>query len=169
MGADQSFNRAISAACRNDALADLLLLLEGRPSALHMQTPFGSLLHIAASSGSSRVVTYLLSQGADPNARGGTFNGSPLNSAASNGHESIVLELLRSGATMDTSEPERNPLFGAVYGGHLQVVKLLVSSGIDFRVKYTGPSMKDMNASAFAVERGQSEIAKYLRALENAA
>jgi ankyrin repeat protein len=67
---------------------------------------------------------------------------------------------------MDTSEPERNPLFGAVYGGHLHVVQLLVANGIDFRVKYTGRSMNDMDAKAFAVERGQTEIAKYLRALE---
>lgn len=49
--------------------------------------------------------------------------------AASDGHIEIVKLLLLSGAELDVSEPERNPLIGAIYGGHLDIVKLLVEHG----------------------------------------
>ncbi len=86
----------------------------------------------------------------------------PFSCAASNGHVEIVRSLLDVGAELDVSKPERNPLFGAIYGGHLEIVKLLVERGIDYRVSYTGQSMKNMDALAFALERGQREIARYL-------
>ena len=74
----------------------------------------------------------------------------------------MVKYLLSCGAEMDVSEPERNPLFGAIYGGHADIAKLLIESGIDTRVKYTGESMKNMDALAFAHERGQKDIAALL-------
>jgi len=80
-----------------------------------------------------------------------------------------VQKLLEAGASLDTSEPERNPLFSAIYGGHIELVKLLVKSGIDYRVFYTGEYMKEMDAIAFAQERGQTEIGSYLRSLQNVA
>lgn len=63
---------------------------------------------------------------------------------------------------MDVSDPERNPLFGAIYGGHIEIVRLLIDQGIDTHVKYTGKSMKNMDALAFARERGQMDIAALL-------
>ncbi len=63
---------------------------------------------------------------------------------------------------MDVSEPERNPLFGAIYGGHTDVAKFLINSGIDTQVKYTGPNMKNMDALAFVNEWGRTEIADLL-------
>jgi ankyrin repeat protein len=99
------------------------------------------------------------------NARGGTFGGSPVNLAAGYGQPHIVRALLAAGAELDVSEPERNPLFSAIHGGHLEIVKFLIERGIDYRVRYTGESMKDMDALAFARERGQTEIADYLETL----
>lgn len=134
-----------------------------------MQTPFGTWLHVSASAGSWRVTEYLLSIGLDSNARGGTFGGSAINVAAGGGHIHIVVKLLESGAILDTSEPERNPLFSAIYGGRIDIVKLLVERGIDKGIKYSGSRMTNMDALRFAIERGQTAIADYLRSLENAA
>ncbi|WP_082542159.1 MULTISPECIES: ankyrin repeat domain-containing protein [unclassified Rhizobacter] len=166
---DQTFNRALFSACQTDACREVERLLHEQPSALRMRTPFGTWLHVAAGSGSLQVVEYLLSNGANPDEKGGTFGGSAINEAAGKGHRQVVRKLLEAGASLDTSEPERNPLFSAIYGGHIELVKLLVESGIDYRVFYTGEYMKEMDAIAFAQERGQTEISSYLRSLQNVA
>lgn len=64
---------------------------------------------------------------------------------------------------MDTSEPDRSPLFAAIYSSHFEIVKLLVMNGIDITIKYSGNNMKDMDAYTFAVERGEMKIADYLK------
>lgn len=58
---------------------------------------------------------------------------------------------------------KRNPLFGAIYGGHKEVVDLLVEKGIDISIRYTGENMKNMNAYEYAKEFGKTEIAEYLK------
>jgi ankyrin repeat protein len=58
---------------------------------------------------------------------------------------------------------KRNPLFGAIYGGHQEVVKYLVQKGIDVSIRYTGENIKNMNAYEYAREFGQTEIAEYLK------
>jgi uncharacterized protein len=131
---------------------------------LHTMTPFGSWLHVAASFGKLEIVKLLLQAGIDINCRGGTFKGGALNEAASEGHTEIAKFLVSNGAQLDVSEPEKNPLFGAIHVGNIDTVKLLLDSGIDARVKYSGTSMMDMDAKAFADERGQLEI---VRLLEN--
>jgi len=108
------------------------------------------------------MVRHLVGLGIDINRRGGTFGGSPINEAASEGHLDVVRYLLEVGAELDISDPVRNPLFGAIYGGHIDIVKLLVEKGIDAHVKYTGESMINMDALAFARERGQTDIAALL-------
>lgn len=66
---------------------------------------------------------------------------------------------------MDIEEPVRNPLFAAIYAGSKSVVELLVERGAEYKIRYYGDSMKGMDACDFAIERGQLEIAEYLRAL----
>ncbi len=75
----------------------------------------------------------------------------------------VVRVLLELGAKFDVSEPERNPLFGAIYGGHAQVAKLLIDSGIDTTVKYSGKNMTNMDALAFARQFGRAEIVQLLK------
>ncbi len=140
-------------------------LIEADKSRLEMMTPFGTWLHVAASRGQLEIVKYLLLAGIDLNRRGGVFEAAPIKEAASDGHIKVVRCLLDAGAELDVSEPERNPLFGAIYGGHLEIVKVLIEQGIDTKVAYTGNTMQNMDAVAFAKERGQTEIAKYLEAL----
>jgi ankyrin repeat protein len=130
-----------------------------------MVTPFGTWLHAAADFGNLTLAQRLVDLGADVNQRSGTFGGAAINLAAAKGHAAVVCYLMSKGAELDVGEPERNPLFSAIYGGHLEIVRLLIEAGIDWRVKYTGENMKGMDALAFARERGQSDIAAYLAAL----
>lgn len=44
----------------------------------------------------------------------------------------------------------------------MDIVQFLIEQGIDSLVRYTGESMKDMDAIAFARERGEIKIMNYL-------
>ena len=161
----QEAHRSIRSAIQEGKTAETLALLSEDESRLRMMTPFGSWLHVAAKVGNLEIVKALVGLGLDVNLRGGTFGGSAVNLAASYGHLEVVRFLLQAGSELDVSEPERNPLFGAIQGGHMDVVRCLVETGIDHRVRYTGSSMQDMDALAFARERGQSDISVFLAAL----
>ncbi|KWW21750.1 hypothetical protein AS888_04390 [Peribacillus simplex] len=150
-------------AIKSGLLDTLKDLLEKKPEMLTWVTPFGTWLHIAAAHGHLEIIEYLINAGIDANAQGGTFSTNALERAATKGHLDIVEYLINQNVEIDTSEPDRNPLFAAIYGGHLDIVKYLVQNGIDITVKYTGDTMKDMGAYDFAIERGQTEIAEYLK------
>jgi uncharacterized protein len=128
--------------------------------------PFGAWLHIAAKAGHVELVQRLLSLGIDINTKGGTFGGSAINLAAGYRQPAVVKLLLYAGAELDVTESARNPLFSAIQGGHLDIVKLLIERGIDHRISYTGEFMKDMDALAFARERGQLSIVEYLTTMK---
>lgn len=154
--------KALREAVKAADVEQVRALIGGAKERLEQMTPFGTWLHIAAKGGKVNLVQCLISMGADVNASGGAFWGEPINLAAGYGQLEVTQALLSAGATLNLSEPERNPLFSAIQGGHFEIVKLLVASGIDYRVRYTGESMEDMDALAFARERGQTEIAEYL-------
>ncbi|MDQ0882400.1 ankyrin repeat domain-containing protein [Peribacillus sp. V2I11] len=138
-------------------------LLEREPEMLTWMIPFGTWLHIAAAYGHLKIIEYLINAGIDTNAQGGTFSTNALERAATKGHLDIPEYLINQNVEMDTSEPDRNPLFAAIYGGYFEIVKLLVEKNIDISIKYSGDNMKDIDAHAFAIERGQTEIAEYLK------
>ncbi|KZB89912.1 hypothetical protein A2U94_19010 [Bacillus sp. VT 712] len=81
---------------------------------------------------------------------------------AAYGNLDIAEYLINQNVEIDTSEPDRNPLFAAIYGGHFEIVKLLIENNIDISILFSGDNMKDTDAYAFAIERGQTEIAEYL-------
>jgi uncharacterized protein len=153
----------IRKAIKNGQLAIVGELVKKEPEMLTWVTPFGTWLHIAAAHGQLEIVEYLINAGLKVNAEGGTFYTNALERAASKGSLDIVQYLINHNIEMDTSEPDRNPLFAAIYGGNLDIVKLLVENDIDISIKYSGENMKDMDAYAFAVERGQTEITEYLK------
>jgi ankyrin repeat protein len=99
----------------------------------------------------------------DVNKNSGISDSNSLDFAASNGDLEMLKYVHAKGAIFDTSEPNRNPLFSAIYGGHKNVVKYLLDNGNDYTVKYTGKNMTNMDAIAFATERGQKEIVKMIR------
>jgi ankyrin repeat protein len=155
--------KAIRGAIKNGQLNNVRDILEKEPEMLTWMTPFGTWLHVATAHGHLEIVEYLINAGLDVNAQGGTFSTNSLERAATKGYLDIAKYLIHQNIEIDTSEPDRNPLFAAIYGGHFEIVKLLVENNIDISIKYSGESMKDMDAYEFAVERGQIEIAEYLK------
>ncbi|UNL86394.1 ankyrin repeat domain-containing protein [Priestia koreensis] len=154
--------KEIRSSIKNGNVEKAAELIGSNIELLNMMTPFGTWLHVAASRGKLDVVKKLVELGSNINTLGGMYGGGALNEAASEGHIDIVRYLLSYGANMDTNEPERNPLFGAISNGHVNIARLLIESGIDTNVKYSGESMKDIDALTFAREQGQLEIVKLL-------
>jgi ankyrin repeat protein len=159
------FNKEVRSAIRSGDVNRVVSLLSAKPDQLNLVTPFGTWLHVASRVGNFEIVKRLVEMGADINAVGGTFDAAPLKTAASYGHADIVKYLISNGAVFDTSEPFRNPLVGAIYNGHLNIVQLLIQHGFDYTVKYTGDVMKGTDAIAYARDRGQSAIVEYLASL----
>ncbi|HCA5184628.1 ankyrin repeat domain-containing protein [Acinetobacter baumannii] len=163
---NQENNILIRNAIKKHELITVKKIFSEFPGLLSIDTPFGSWLHVAASSGALEIVKYLITEGLSPNKKGGTFGGNSLNTAVSNGHIDIVEYLLLLNVEMDTTEPERNPLFGAIMKGSLPIVEKLISHDIDYKISYTGDYMNKMDAESFALERGEIEIANYLNSLK---
>lgn len=162
---DIQIHKAIRAAIKQGDLASVSKMLgEDRSRLTWNVQPFGSWLHIAASNGQLRIVEWLIEQGMDVNQKAGVSDSGPLDEAASNGHLETVRCLINHGAILDTSNSVGNPLFGAIHGGHTQVAELLIDSGIDISVKYTGGNMTNMDALAFAREWGRNDIVALLEA-----
>ena len=148
---------------KNGDIEQVKELIINDKSLLNFVTPFGTWLHVAARAGKMDMIKFLVEYGVDININEGVPKSAPVAHAASEGKLSIVEYLFNNGAILDVSDPNRNPLFSAIYGGHIDIVKYLVENGIDITVKYKGDTMKDMDAYAFAIERGQTEIAEYLK------
>lgn len=134
-----------------------------KPHLLNEMTSFGTWLHVAVKRGNMEIIEYLISKGIDVNVKDGTFDANALKTAAGAGQLEVVRYLIDNSSIMDTSLAQRNPLFGAIYSGHMNVVKELVERGIDVSVRYTSESLNDMDAHDYAKEFGQTEIANYLK------
>ncbi|MGU3370238.1 ankyrin repeat domain-containing protein [Bacillus mycoides] len=143
-----------------DTLRDLL---EKEPKMLEYVTPFGTWLHVATAHGQLEIIEYLINSGINIHAKGGTFSTNALERAATKGYLHIAEYLIKHQVEIDTSEPDRNPLFAAIYSSHFEIIKLLVMNGIDITIKYSGNNMKDVDAYTFAIERGEMKIAEYLK------
>ncbi|PEE14264.1 hypothetical protein CON53_31070 [Bacillus cereus] len=156
-------NKAIRNAIKIGDINEVKQLIGNDKEILNTMTTFGTWLHVAAKKGHLEVVEYLINKGIDIEARGGTFDASALNLAAGEGQMEIVKYLIEAGAELDVSLAKRNPLFGAIYGGHKEVAEFLVEKGIDISIRYTGENIKNMNAYEYAREFGRTEIAEYLK------
>lgn len=158
-----------------------IVLAENREHIFHY-TPFAGAtwLHFAASEGATSIVEFLIDQGLDVNVGDHRDGRSPLADAAFGGHLDVVRLLLNRGAILDTSSSVRNPLFAAISGSiHINaswapptgeapgIVSLLLEQGIDSRVRYNSPTMKNMDAISFAIQMGASELGRMV-ALWNA-
>ncbi len=163
--ADIEFGKKLRAAIKADDVDCVVTLLDDRRDILDVDTPFGTLLQIAARAGSLEVTRKLVEMGADIDKRGGALDAGPLTQAVSSGQIEIVRYLLSQGASFDLSEPYRNPLFSAIYNDRLVIVKLLIEHGIDYSIRYFGEIMKGTDALAHAEELGRTEIVDYLKSL----
>ena len=162
------FLPSMSIAIDSGDTAAVRALFREHPEQLHAFTPFAgkTWLHYAARSSTLEMVKLLIEIGFDVDTpdRDGT---TALNSAAVGGHLAIAAYLLDQGGTMDVSSSVRNPLFGAIIGRSPDVVRLLLERGIDSTVRYDDGRWKEMDAVAFAMMRGERELARMI-ALRNA-
>ena len=144
---------------------DAIDFLSKNQDLVNLQTPLGTFLHIASDKDNLELCEALVKMGSDINAQDNISGTSPIHRAAANGNENILNYFLGLGAKLDTSEPDRNPLFTAIHHGHINIVKLLISAGIDSSVRYTGQTMKNMGAIEYAHEWGRKEIANYIKSV----
>jgi ankyrin repeat protein len=144
-------------------LAAFKAFIEAEPGRLNAVTVFGTWLHMAILRHQPAIARYLVDAGIDVNVNAGILKSNSLSVAASEGDLETLKYLHTRGVIFDTSEPTRNPLFGAIYGGHKDVARYLLENGIDHSVAYTSDTMTNMDAFAFATERGQTEIAEMIR------
>lgn len=162
---DKIVLKEIRSAIKQGNLDKVKELVSCNTTLINAMTPFGSWLHIAASYGKVDIIKYFLGLGADVNIIGGVYKGNALNEASTEGQYEVAKYLIANGAQIDVSEPTTNPLFGAILSGNIEIVKLLIESGINTKVKYTGDNMTEMDAYAFAIERGEEKIAALLKAI----
>ena len=150
-------------AIKNGNLDVVKELLGNNDDLLEANTVFGSWLHIAASYGRIDIARYLIDCGIDVNRNGDISGGNPIRSAAENGQIEMVELLYNHGTVFDVSEATKNPLFGAIYGGHVNVVRFLVEHGIDIATYYSIGQSDKVDACEYAKQLGQTEIERYLR------
>jgi hypothetical protein len=121
--------------------------------------------HLRRTSGDNNVamMSLLVDLGADINAPDET-SGDPegcINQAADCGAVDAVRWLLDRGAKINhtvNSVARCFPLSGASFGGHLEVVKLLVENGADINATWN-----KQNALCFAIMYGKKDVEAYLR------
>ena len=100
----------------------------------------------------------LIEAGADVNQPGYQEGETALMRAGYGNQVEAAKLLIGAGSYLDTSTPRRNPLFGAIVGGSIEIARLLLQHGMDASVRYS----EDMDATAFALLRGQGEIARMI-------
>jgi ankyrin repeat protein len=149
-------------AIKNDAVDALRVLLTDNPEQLTWNTPFAgqTWLGYAGSKGMINSMVLMEEFGADINQGDHRENVKPICSAAANSQVESVEFLLENGAVLDTETSVQNPLFSAVVGRSPIITKLLLEAGIDSTVRYSSQTMKNMDAIAFALMRGEKECAQ---------
>ncbi len=95
-----------------------------------------TLLHIAAQRGWLENVRFLLSYGANPDARDPDQGATPLHVCAEGNYVEVAETLLKAGADLHAKDRSgRTPLHTAAYWGAAEVVRLLVAHGADVHAR----------------------------------
>ena len=131
---------------------------------LRLKTVFGTWLHDAANLGKLDFVKFLVASGIDVNEKGGMLEGNSFNQAVAANENEIAEYLYSAGCKFDTDDSTCNPLFTAISSGNFEMAKFIISHGIDLALSYSGERMHNMDALAYAEERGELEIAELIRA-----
>jgi ankyrin repeat protein len=155
-----SLTTRLALAIKSGDDASAVGLLDAHPEQVSALTVFGTWLHLAASLGRLAVVRHLVERGADIDREAGVSGSAAIDRAASHGRREVVEYLLSVGAKLDTSEPEKNPLFSAIYGGHADIVEVLLAAGIDAGVSYARPKLPVTDAANYARHCGRPELAE---------
>lgn len=159
----------IVAAIKSEDVEVIEALFHEYPDQVLAFTPFAgeTWLGYAAGLGKLKSTTALVNLGLDVNAGDKRDNVRPISSAASGGHYDVAEYLLTNGAQLDESSSVCNPLFSAIVGRSPEIVELLLQAGVNSKIVYNTETMKNMDAVAFALMRGEKECANII-ALWNA-
>jgi ankyrin repeat protein len=157
----QSASAQIYKAIADDDYEGVRNIFAHHPNELNVPTFMAgqTWLGYAAQAGKLSAVKALVEIGADPNIGDETYGAKPLCSACSNGHQAIAEYLLEHGADLDTETSARNPLFSAIVGRSPECVRTILTVGIDAAIRYDSDTMRNMDAAAFALMRGERECA----------
>jgi len=105
-------------------------------------------LYKAAKAGHDDIVEFLLSKGADVNARTALSRSTPLHQAAKAGYTEIARQLIEHDADVNARDHHQDtPLCRAAEAGNRRTVELLLANGADARralSKTTDPAMRDL-------------------------
>jgi ankyrin repeat protein len=101
-----------------------------------LKAEFNEALIDAASDGYVDKVSWLLSKGADFEAKDDKFGQISISRAAKNGHVKVVELLLKAGSDYKSKDKHGwTPISWAAKKGHLKIVKLLLEAGSDYKSK----------------------------------
>ena len=119
-------------------------------------------LMLAAKSGRTEVVKYLVSKGADVKAESEFFLWTPLYYAASFNRVDVMEFLIANGANVDAPDKwGSTPLFAAASLGHVEAVKLLLDNGADTSIE----NRDNQTALDFARQHNQPAVMQLLENL----
>ncbi|KAL8904793.1 MAG: hypothetical protein Q9171_006911 [Xanthocarpia ochracea] len=124
----------------------------------------GSLLAVAAQSGSVELVRLLLGSGADPNWRDGLEYGTSLQCAIASKSDEVVHVILEAGADINaipSTEDGRTALQEAASQGNLELVQLLLQKGADVNT----PAAKVRGVTALEAASIQGHLAVVVQLL----
>jgi ankyrin repeat protein len=124
----QSANSRVTSAAKEGSLAQVKALVATTPALLNVHGYLGRTpLHWAAIKGQDAVVDYLLTSGADVNAKDAS-GGTPLHAAALNGKLKAVERLVAGKVTIAAADSDsRTALFSAAAGGNTEMAAYLLS------------------------------------------
>lgn len=159
-----SVTAQIYTAIRAGNVETLALLFQENPAQVNATTFMAgqSWLGFAAQVGDVRVIEELVHLGLDVNFGDEQYQAKPICSAALNGNLGAVRILIELGSELDIRTSARNPLFCAIVGRSPEVVSVLLAAGMDASVRYTSDTMNDMDATAFALMRGERACAEQI-------
>jgi hypothetical protein len=136
-------------------------LLTQHPELAQHKATLNGFLRDAARDDKVELVALLVGFGADINAPKDSSPEGAIADAAWGGAIRVVRWMLDRGAKLNFEVDGMRrcfPLVGAVVGGHLEVVKLLVEHGADVNATWI-----DVNPLSYAIMYGRKEIEAYLR------
>src|SRR5579871_370780 len=148
-------------------LAAVQRLVRANPQSVNSRIPQGqgevweagaTPLHAAARNGRLEIVRYLISMGADVNARRKDGDTALLESAYQ-GHLAVSNLLIESGANVNLPGVGASPLHWAAERGHLDVVRLLLDRGADIAAR---DDEENRTPLMRAVAAGQMETSRLL-------
>ena len=137
------------------------LVSSGMVNLTYEHEDLGTLLHVAADKGDTRMIQYLIEKGAEINAIN-KIGSTALCNAAEEGHIDAVKMLLDKGACPNMGEI--TPMHEAAKQGHVEVLHLLLNRGAEVNPEVPENGLTPLHGAAMM---GRYDVAKML--LENGA